>query len=107
MHDKIDYNFDIMCLNTIKDKVLELSSGYNCKVFLFGSRAKGKFKRGSDIDIGFQNITKEDFIKVRDELSLFWEESIVPYKIDLVNFDFVLDDFREVALKDIVLWKND
>lgn len=106
MHGNIDYTFDAMCLNTIRNKVLELTNGFKCKVFLFGSRANGTFKRGSDIDIGFQKISKEEFLKVRDELSIFWEDSIVPYKIDLVNFESTPDDFKKIALKEIVVWKK-
>lgn len=106
MQNNIDYTFDSMCLTLVKDKILELSRELPCSVFLFGSRANGSFRRGSDIDIGVTNISQSDFLKLRDDVSIFWDESIVPYTIDLVNFDDVLEDFKEVALKETVLWKR-
>lgn len=39
-------------------------------------------------------------------LNLLWEKSLVPHKIDFVNFDTVTESFKEVALKEIVLWKD-
>lgn len=106
MDSSIDYKFETMCLNIVKDKVLSLTQEYSCKVFLFGSRANGTFRRGSDFDIGIKDLPNDNFLKVRDELSLFWEDSIVPYKIDLVNFDSVRDEFKAIALKEIINWKN-
>lgn len=107
MDSSIDYAFESMCLSIIKDQVLLLTEEYSCKVFLFGSRANGTFRRGSDFDIGIKGLSKDEFLRVRDEFSLFWEDSIVPYKLDLVNFDIVKDEFKEVALREIVVWKND
>ena len=92
-------------LNIVKDKLLELASGTDAKVFLFGSRAAGTSRQGSDIDVGFENIDKEEFRRIRLRFNLFWEESIVPNKVDLVNFQEVPDDFAREAKKDIVIWK--
>jgi predicted nucleotidyltransferase len=55
------------------------------KVILFGSRAKGNFKPGSDIDITIQgsDLKLDDILiaKVKvDELSL-------PYKMDIIIFE--------------------
>ena len=55
------------------------------KAYLFGSRAKGNFKNGSDIDIAligedldFQTISKISF-KLNEETSM-------PYKFDVLNY---------------------
>lgn len=41
------------------------------KFKLFGSRARGDYKRTSDIDIAiFENVDKEQEYKIRDELNL-------------------------------------
>ncbi|HLX91464.1 MAG TPA: nucleotidyltransferase domain-containing protein [Puia sp.] len=54
------------------------------KVFLFGSRAKGNFKQGSDIDLSVMNAGVND-ISIRG-LHADFEESSLPYRVELVNF---------------------
>ena len=50
------------------------------EVVIYGSRAKGNYKEGSDIDITLKGeITKEDFSKLYHEL----DESYIPYKFDI------------------------
>jgi predicted nucleotidyltransferase len=53
-------------------------------VVLFGSRAKGNFKSGSDIDLAIMNsdIPEETLIKIQND----FKESDLPYFVDLVNF---------------------
>ena len=54
------------------------------KVILFGSRAKGTYKRGSDIDIVISG--HELNYSIVNELSyLLNEESTLPYYFDLLN----------------------
>ncbi|MDC7226150.1 MAG: hypothetical protein PQJ61_05255 [Spirochaetales bacterium] len=38
-------------LNIVKDKLLELTEGTTAYVFLFGSRASGTFRQGSDFAV--------------------------------------------------------
>ncbi|MDR0733005.1 MAG: nucleotidyltransferase domain-containing protein [Dysgonamonadaceae bacterium] len=54
------------------------------KALLFGSRAKGMFHSGSDIDIAIVdgNIDYKTIRKIKSEFS----ESSLPYCVDLVNF---------------------
>ena len=51
------------------------------RVILYGSRAKGNFKAGSDIDLTIQgvNLTHSDLSAIENQL----EELLLPYKIDL------------------------
>lgn len=60
---------------------------------IFGSRAKGTFKRGSDIDIAIkgEGINHDVVISLS---SLLNEESLSPYFFDIVHFD----DISEVEL---------
>lgn len=55
------------------------------EIVLFGSRAKGNFKTGSDIDIAL----KGDKISLIDQvnISALLDELELPYKFDLVIFD--------------------
>lgn len=73
------------------------------RVFLFGSRACGNFRHNSDIDVGIwgkERIPLKAKIAIEEEL----EESIVPYKVDIVDFTLVDDTFKKYALERIVEW---
>lgn len=54
------------------------------EIILYGSRAKGNFKPGSDIDLTLvaPKLTTTDLLKIENEL----EELNLPYKIDLSIF---------------------
>ena len=54
------------------------------EVILFGSRAKGNYKPGSDIDLAVKgkDINKDDI----SGLSSAFEESLLPYFVDVVNY---------------------
>jgi len=54
------------------------------EVRLFGSRAKGNFKHGSDID--FAVMDKGLDSKTISNLSFDFEESSLPYTVDVINF---------------------
>lgn len=67
--------------NKIKNVVLKYSS-YEFKIY--GSRARGDFKKESDVDIAvFGNINEEDKMKILNDFDLL----DVPYMIDIVFFN--------------------
>ncbi len=87
-----------------KKIVLKELNDSDCTVFLFGSRATKENHRFSDMDIGIipgKNFDEKIFSGIADKLS----NSIIPFKIDLVNFSKVSPDFKEEALKHVVQWK--
>lgn len=51
------------------------------KAIIYGSRAKGNYKRGSDIDITLvgENLTITELFKIENEL----DDLLLPYMIDL------------------------
>lgn len=69
------------------------------KVIIYGSRAKGNYREGSDIDITLKgNITKEDFSKLWHRL----DDSFIPYKFDIsiyekLNSDSLKDHINRVG----------
>lgn len=66
------------------------------KFKLFGSRARGDYKRTSDIDIAiFENVDKEQEYKIRDE----FDKLDIIYKIDLV---FVNENIKKELLSSII-----
>ncbi|MCH7401210.1 restriction endonuclease subunit S [Belliella kenyensis] len=64
------------------------------KAIVFGSRAKGNYKEGSDIDIAIKG---QDF-NFDDTLSLHqkFDDTNIPYKVDLINYHTI----KEPELKD-------
>ena len=78
--------------NKIK-KVIESNNKYIFK--LFGSRARGDYKKNSDIDIAvFKNVPEKDEFKIKNEI----DEIDIIYKIDLV---FIKDKTKPELLKSI------
>ena len=55
------------------------------EAILFGSRAKGNFRRGSDVDIALkgENLNLEIVTKISYRLN---EETILPYKFDVLDY---------------------
>ncbi len=54
------------------------------EVIIFGSRAKGNFQPGSDIDLAVMNEGVSD--STMRKLFAEFEESSLPYSVDIINF---------------------
>jgi uncharacterized protein len=65
------------------------------KAYLFGSRAKGNFKNGSDIDLALQGF-ELNFDTLSQISYEFNEETTMPYKFDVLNYHTI----QEPDLKD-------
>ena len=76
-----------------------LPKGY--QVFIFGSRAEGRARRWSDIDVGILG-EKRVPLSVLGLMNEELENSSIPLKVDVVDFSRVSKDFREEALKEVV-----
>jgi len=60
------------------------------KAIIYGSRAKGSYKNGSDIDLtlqGDKDLTFDVLLKVMNDL----DELLLPYTIDLSIFNDITD----------------
>lgn len=67
------------------------------KIFIFGSRAKENNRKFSDIDIAIKDskINSQKLAKTRFEL----EESNLPYKVDLVDYNELDKKILEKAIE--------
>ncbi|MBK5275030.1 MAG: nucleotidyltransferase domain-containing protein [Desulfuromonadales bacterium] len=101
-----NHTIDSNYLNQMRDLVLRVTDNLDCTIFLFGSRARGVHRRSSDIDIGFSGLSESVFTKTRDRLLSELEESVIPHHVDLVNIDTAPSDFRDVAMKEVIIWKQ-
>ena len=60
------------------------------KALLYGSRAKGNYKNGSDIDltlVGGQDLTMQVLFRIMDEI----DDLLLPYSFDLSIFNHISD----------------
>ena len=90
-------------LTIAKNIVLKHIDVQNYKVFIFGSRAVGNVSKFSDLDIGVigtKPLDPRTIFEMEHEL----EESLVPYKVDIVDFFNVDEAFKKMALKKIIEW---
>jgi len=92
-------------LETTRKIVLKHLKGYRARVYLFGSQAKGKVYRSSDIDVAvlpLQPVPTWVFSEIREDL----EESDVLYPLDLVDLSETDEKFKQRVKKEGILWKG-
>ena len=74
------------------------------EVFFFGSRVTGRGDERSDIDVGILGkapISESVMRKIRNDV----DEMRALYKVDVVDFTCVQDDFKRVAMEKVeVIW---
>jgi predicted nucleotidyltransferase len=90
-------------INIVKEIVLKRVPLDDYAVFLFGSRAVGNNHSMSDIDIGVWG-DKPLSVIIKLDLEEKLQESIVPFKIDLIDFFEVSKEFKHYALEKIDVW---
>lgn len=57
------------------------------KIIIFGSRARGDYKKSSDIDIVIKGNVDKIMYKIRD----YFEESGILYTVDVINYQAIAD----------------
>jgi len=92
-------------LAKVRDLIANELGGYDAQIYLFGSWAKCKERRTSDIDIAIQHdgrISPYIFTQIRFLL----EESTIPYRVDVVNLRTAGSVLAEKVKKEGILWKD-
>ena len=92
---------DLKTPEALKGLLKKLFEGKKVKVYLFGSRAKGKYSEFSDFDLAF--LSKEDISKELTRLRYILEESNFPYKVDIVELQKA-DYLKDTILKEGKRW---
>jgi uncharacterized protein len=98
----IDYNEKYISM--IKEIIFSVIDKNEYKVFMFGSRAAQKFKNYSDVDVGI--LGKKPLGKLYYKIINLIEESVIPYKVDIVDFALVDEQFKNIALQEIEIWND-
>lgn len=88
-------------LQQIESIVRQHLHSYRCQVYIFGSRATGKAGRFSDVDIGIEaDGPISDAVLARLETA--FEESDLPFQVDLVNIEQTESKFKKLAKAKII-----
>ncbi len=87
-------------LEKLKKEIKEIVGKYldigEYKIFFFGSRVTGKGSERSDVDVGIEGskeVPSVAFMSIKEEL----EHLPILYKIDLVDFKNLSEEFYSVA----------
>ncbi|MBT3456219.1 nucleotidyltransferase domain-containing protein [bacterium] len=80
-------------------KILKnILDSYNC-VYVFGSRVKGSYKKFSDLDICLKkNISDYEYELLAEK----FENSDLPFTVDVVEYCKVSDSFKKVIDKEAI-----
>jgi len=86
--DELEFGIDKSDLNRIISEIKENTK--ITKIILFGSRAKGNYKSGSDIDLAIfsQNLSFDELLEIKVNL----EELLLPYLIDLIDYNTISNE---------------
>lgn len=84
----------------LKEIIFRFVNPLEYKVFIFGSRSTGRAKKYSDFDIGIIGKKSVPW-RILSLIEEAFEESDLPYKVDIVDFFLASQGFREVALSKI------
>lgn len=85
----------------ILDQILKK---YPVTVFVFGSRVKGTARPLSDLDLCIKGPIEKSILGQMQE---DFEESNLPFKVDIVLWDDVSESFQKHIEKDLFLFRTD
>ncbi len=91
----------IVTLEDLKRFLQEYFRGRAVEIYLFGSRAREEAREGSDVDLAFlsEEPLSKDLALIREIL----EESLLPYKVDLVEIRQA-PYLKEIVKKEGIKW---
>lgn len=84
-------------------KILHKHLKPNTQVWVFGSRAIGNARKNSDLDIAIESNNQSLPIEVLSALVEDFDESSLPYKVDILDWLNIDDSFRSHIEHDRIL----
>lgn len=81
--------------------IIDILKNYPYDFYYYGSRVKGDYTKGSDLDILIKN-DKEIPQKIIEEINLKFNESIIPYKVNFSDFILIDTNFYNLIKNDLV-----
>ena len=85
-----------------EEKIIkDILKDYPYDFYYYGSRVKGDYTKGSDLDILIKN-DNEIPQNIIEELNLKFNVSIIPYKVNFCDFALMDTHFYELIKNDLV-----
>jgi len=88
---------------TEKEEIIikNILTDYPYEFYYYGSRVKGDFTKGSDLDIliKFNSDISQNTL---DEIDLKFNKSLLPYRVNFVLYDRISNDFYKLIQNDLV-----
>ena len=88
-------------LNFVKETLKKYIPNPNAKFYIFGSRARGKYREYSDVDIAIDSLDLTSEIK--SKLEIEFENSTFPYEVDIVDLNCIKESFKNLIQDDLIL----
>lgn len=85
-------------INFIKNTISSMIHNY--KLYIFGSRAKNRAKKYSDIDLAIDS--QELTPQIKTKLEFTFENSTLPYEVDIINLNDIDNKFKDLIQKDLI-----
>ena len=85
-----------------EEKIIKsILNNYPYEFYYYGSRVKGDYTKGSDLDILIKN---DDEIEqsVLNEINLKFNESLIPYRVNFSLFNEISKTFYNLIKNDLV-----
>jgi len=78
--------------------VKEILKKYSYTFYAYGSRSKNKARKSSDLDLCYkEEIPEKILFRIKDE----FEESDLPFKVDIVKWENMSPGFQKLIEKDL------
>ena len=81
-------------------EIIKKHLGKNVKAFVFGSSVKKENFNDIDVAIMGENIDLKKISSIINEL----EESLIPYKVDIIDLNKTDEKFKNKILKGKIIW---
>jgi len=94
-------NIESKYLELVKNIIKSVLQDENLKIYVFGSRATGKAKQYSDLDIALKSDSKIDSNKM-SKIATELEDTTIPYKVDIIDLNDISEAFKNCIVKDLV-----
>ncbi len=80
--------------------IQDILKKYPYTFYVFGSRTKGSQKHFSDLDLCFNDAIP---MNIQAHIDEDFEESDLPFKVDLMDWNLMAPEFKEIIKNDLVL----
>ena len=92
-------------IEKIRKCALEFMKDERVRIYLFGLWARGEARCESDVDIAIEGDDRLKASKI-SALRDFFEESTIPYRVDVVDMRRASEELKEEIRRDGILWKQ-